>query len=414
MRILHFADLHLGVENYGHIDPATGLSTRLLDILASLDHLVDYALNNKIDLILFCGDAYKNREPSQTHQREFAKRISRLSDAGIPVLLLTGNHDLPNTMGRATSTEIFSTLSVKSVYVSSRPEVIKIPTKSGIVQVASLPWLRRGAMLSREDTHNLNFEQINERMQASLNNIIADHAGKLNPALPAVLAAHVWVAAPNLQVGSERMMTIGQEHALLLSNVANPAFDYIALGHIHKGQVLNSNPPVVYAGSLAKLDFGDEKDEKGFWIIDIEPDAQTEKRRVSYEFHPIKGRRFLTVDVTLDKQDTSPMNTILQAIAQKAEAVKDAIVRLQLTVPSEIEGQFNDLEIKNALKSAHFFAITRDVKREARVRLGRWSAEEVTPLDALKLWLETKNTTPERTEILLDYGRKLIENPDNQ
>ncbi len=414
MRILHFADLHLGVENYGHIDPATGLSTRLLDILASLDHLVDYALNNKIDLILFCGDAYKNREPSQTHQREFAKRISRLSDAGIPVLLLTGNHDLPNTMGRATSTEIFSTLSVKSVYVSSRPEVIKIPTKSGIVQVASLPWLRRGAMLSREDTHNLNFEQINERMQASLNNIIADHAGKLNPALPAVLAAHVWVAAPNLQVGSERMMTIGQEHALLLSNVANPAFDYIALGHIHKGQVLNSNPPVVYAGSLAKLDFGDEKDEKGFWIIDIEPDAQTEKRRVSYEFHPIKGRRFLTVDVTLDKQDISPMNTILQAIAQKAEAVKDAIVRLQLTVPSEIEGQFNDLEIKNALKSAHFFAITRDVKREARVRLGRWSAEEVTPLDALKLWLETKNTTPERTEILLDYGRKLIENPDNQ
>ncbi len=414
MRILHFADLHLGVENYGHIDPTTGLSTRLLDILASLDHLVDYALNNKIDLILFCGDAYKNREPSQTHQREFAKRISRLSDAGIPVLLLTGNHDLPNTMGRATSTEIFSTLSVKSVYVSSRPEVIKIPTKSGIVQVASLPWLRRGAMLSREDTHNLNFEQINERMQASLNNIIADHAGKLNPALPAVLAAHVWVAAPNLQVGSERMMTIGQEHALLLSNVANPAFDYIALGHIHKGQVLNSNPPVVYAGSLAKLDFGDEKDEKGFWIIDIEPDAQTEKRRVSYEFHPIKGRRFLTVDVTLDKQDISPMNTILQAIAQKAEAVKDAIVRLQLTVPSEIEGQFNDLEIKNALKSAHFFAITRDVKREARVRLGRWSAEEVTPLDALKLWLETKNTTPERTEILLDYGRKLIENPDNQ
>jgi exonuclease SbcD len=414
VKILHFADLHLGVENYGHIDPATGLSTRLLDSLASLDHLVDYAIQNKIDLVLFCGDAYKNREPSQTHQRELAKRISRLSYAGIPVFLLTGNHDLPNTMGRATSTEIFSTLSVKSVYVSNRPEVITIPTKSGIVQVASLPWLRRGALLSREDTRNLNFEQINERMQASLNNIIADHAGKLNPALPAVLAAHVWVAAPNLQVGSEKMMTIGQEHALLLSNVANPAFDYIALGHIHKGQVLNSSPPVVYAGSLDKLDFGDEKDEKGFWEIDIEPDAQTGKRHVSYEFHTIKGRRFLTIDVTLEAQDTSPMNIILQAIAQKAEEIRDAIVRLQLTVPSEIEGQLNDAEIRNALKSAHCFAITRDVKREARVRLGKWSAEEVTPMDALRLWLETKNAPPERTEVLLDYGRKLIENPDNQ
>jgi exonuclease SbcD len=414
VKIIHFADLHLGVENYGHIDPATGLSTRLLDILVSFDHLVDYAIHNKIDLILFCGDAYKNREPSQTHQREFAKRISRLSDAGIPVFLLTGNHDLPNTMGRATSTEIFSTLSVKSVYVSNRPEIVNIPTKSGIIQVASLPWLRRGALLSREDTRNLNFEQINERMQASLNNIIADHAGKLNPALPAVLSAHVWVAAPNLQVGSERMMTIGQEHALLLSNVANPTFDYISLGHIHKGQVLNSSPPVVYAGSLDKLDFGDEKDDKGFWVVDIEPDAQAGKRLVSYEFHPIKGRRFLTIDVTLESQDISPMNTILRAIDQKVGEIKDAIVRLQLTLPSEIEGQLNDSEIRNALKTAHFFIITRDVKREARVRLGKWSAEEVTPMDALKLWLETKNATPERTEILLDYGRKLIENPDNQ
>ena len=317
-------------------------------------------------------------------------------------------------MGRATSTEIFSTLAVKNVCVSNRPEVINIPTKSGIIQVASLPWLRRGALLSREDTRNLNFEQINERMQTSLNNIIADHAGKLNPTLPAVLSAHVWVAAPNLQVGSERMMTIGQEHALLLSNVANPAFDYIALGHIHKGQVLNSSPPVVYAGSLDKLDFGDEKDDKGFWVVDIEPGAQAGKRRVSYEFHPIKGRRFLTIDVTLESQDISPMNTILRAIDRKVGEIKDAIVRLQLTLPSEIEGQLNDSEIRNALKTAHFFIITRDVKREARVRLGKWSAEEVTPMDALKLWLETKNATPERTEILLDYGRKLIENPDNQ
>jgi exonuclease SbcD len=409
VRILHFADLHLGVENYGNIDPTTGLSTRLLDILASLDQFVDYALQNQIDLVLFCGDAYKNREPSQTHQREFAKRISRLSDAGIPVFLLTGNHDLPNTMGRATSTEIFSTLSVKNVYVSSRPEVMKIQTKHGTIQIASLPWLRRGALLSKEDTHNLNFEQINEKMQASLSNIIAEHVGKLNPALPSVLTAHVWVATPNLQLGSERMMTIGQEHALLLSNVANPAFDYIALGHIHKGQVLNSSPPVVYAGSLGKLDFGDEKDEKGFWVIDIEPDEHLGKRNVACEFHPIKERRFLTIDVSLTVQDTSPMSTVLEAIEQKAGEIKDAIVRLQLTVPSEIEGHLNDVEIRNALKSAHFFIITRDVKRETRVRLGKWSAEEVTPLDALKIWLDTKNTTPEKAETLLDYGKKLIE-----
>jgi exonuclease SbcD len=410
LKILHFADLHLGVENYGHIDPATGLSTRLLDILESLDKLVDFAIREKVDLVLFCGDAYKNREPSQTHQREFAKRIGHLSEAGIPVFLLTGNHDLPNTMGKATSTEIFSTLSVKNVFVSTRPEIIEISTKHGIVQVASLPWLRRGALLSREDTRNLTFEQINARMQSALNNIIENHISKLKPELPAILAAHVWVAAPNLRVGSERMMTIGQEHALLLSNVASPAFDYVALGHIHKGQVLNSNPPVVYSGSLTKLDFGDEKDDKGFWIVDI--DAGTLKRNTVYSFQPLECRRFVTIEVALDTHDLSPMNTIVQAIKPRSEDIVDAIVRLQLTLPAEIENQLNDAEIRNALKTAHSMSITRDVKRESRVRLGKWTAEEVKPIDALRLWVETKNTSPEKKESILEYGRKLIEGQD--
>ena len=154
MKILHFADLHLGVESYGHIDPTTGVSSRLLDFLSALDQVVDYTLENKVDLVLFCGDAYKSREPSQTQQREFARRINRLTMGGVPMFLLVGNHDLPNAIGRATSTEIFDTLAVKNVYVSNRPEIQHIPTRSGVIQIASLPWLRRSALLSREDTGN--------------------------------------------------------------------------------------------------------------------------------------------------------------------------------------------------------------------------------------------------------------------
>ena len=146
MKILHFADLHLGVESYGHIDPSTGLSSRLLDFLSALDQVVDYALENRVDLVLFCGDAYKTREPTQTQQREFAKRISRLSSSNIPIFLLVGNHDLPNAIARATTTEIFDTLAVKNVYVSNRPDIYHIQTKSGTIQIASLPWLRRSAL----------------------------------------------------------------------------------------------------------------------------------------------------------------------------------------------------------------------------------------------------------------------------
>ncbi|MFC2041044.1 exonuclease subunit SbcD [Chloroflexota bacterium] len=297
MKILHFADLHLGVESYGRIDPATGISSRLLDFLAALDQVVDCALENRVDLVLFCGDAYKSREPSQTQQREFARRISRLSTGGIPIFLLIGNHDLPNAIGKATTTEIFDTLAVKNVYVSNRPDIYRIQTNGGTVQVASLPWLRRSALFGKEETKNLDFEQINQRLQQVLTNIIAAHVSKLDPGLPSILAAHVGVASAT--VGSERLMAIGQEHFLLLGNVANPAFDYVALGHIHKHQVLSDNPPVVYAGSLERVDFGEEEDEKGFYLVEIGPGKGAGQRSVSFAFHPVRGRRFLTINVNL-------------------------------------------------------------------------------------------------------------------
>jgi len=407
MKIIHFADRHLGVESYGRIDPTTGLSSRFLDFLSALDQVVDYALKNRVDLVLFCGDAYKSREPSQTQQREFAKRINRLSTSGIPIFLLIGNHDLPNAIGRATSTEIFDTLAVKNVYVSNRPDIYHIPTNSGIIQIASLPWLRRSGLLSKEDTKNLTFEQINQRLQQVLTNIIAANIPELDPKLPSILAAHVWVSGA--QVGSERSMTIGQEHMLLLSNVAHPAFDYIALGHIHKHQVLSRNPPVVYPGSLERLDFSEAEDDKGFYLVEIKPDKETGKRQVSFDFHPVTGRRFLTINLDIEPQDADPTSTVLRAIAEQEDKSRDAIVRLNISLPAKIEGQLRDNDIRNALKEAHYFTIAKDIKRETRLRLGKWTAEELTPLDALKAYLESKKVSPERTKLLLEYGEKLIQ-----
>jgi exonuclease SbcD len=405
MKIIHFADLHLGVENYGSIDPATGLSTRLNDFLAVLDELVDYALANKADLVLFCGDAYKTREPTQTQQREFAKRISRLATANIPVFLVVGNHDMPNAVGRATATEIFDTLAVKNVTVASRPGTHKIQTKSGAVQIAALPWLRRSALLSREDTKNLNLEQVNQQMQEALTQAISKQAAALDPSLPCMLAAHVSVGAA--KAGSESMMAIGQEPALLLSNIALPAFDYVALGHIHKQQVLRENPPVVYSGSLERVDFSEENDAKGFYVVDIEPGAV--KRKVSYEFHPVKARRFLTINIALEQAEPDPTSKILSVIAGQKEAIQGAIVRLNLSLPSQIEGQVRYHEIREALNPAHFFTVAREIQRETRLRLGSRAAAEITPLAALKAYLESQQVPPERQKTLLEYGAKLIE-----
>jgi exonuclease SbcD len=407
MKIIHFADLHLGVENYGRIDPATGLSTRLNDFLAAFDQLVDYAAENKVDLVLFCGDAYKSREPTQTQQREFARRIERLSTAGIPVFLLVGNHDMPNAAGRATATEIFDTLKVHNVYVSGHPDINTIPTVSGPVQIVSLPWLRRSTLLSREETRNLSIEEVDQRMEQTLTDIIVSHTTKLDPTLPSILAAHVWVTGA--RVGSESSMSIGHEHTLLLSNVALPAFDYVALGHIHRQQVLSENPPVVYSGSLERVDFGEEKDEKGFYVVDIESDDATGKRKVSFEFHPVKNRRFLTINVDLKADDLDPTSSVLRAINERATEADNAVVRLNVTMPAELEGQLRDGDLRESLKDTHYYTISRDVQRETRLRLGDRTAEEIVPLDALKAFLETQNIPEERQKILMEYGKKLIE-----
>jgi exonuclease SbcD len=324
MKIIHFADLHLGVETYGHINPETGLSSRLEDYIKALDQVVEYAVDNKVDLVLFCGDAYKTREPGQTQQREFAKRIKRLSAAGIPLFLLIGNHDLPNALGRATTIEIFDTLSIPGVTVANRPGIHQIKTRGGTIQIAALPWVRRSTLLTREDTRNLDFNQINERLQQTLTGIIAQLANKLDPSLPSILAAHVWVL--NASVGSEKSMSIGQEHMLLLSSVALPAFDYVALGHIHKRQVLNQNPPVIYSGSLERLDFGDENDEKGFYLIEVE-DSAVGRRKVSFDFHPVEARRFFSLTVDIGPLDLDSTSTVLKAIELNQNKISDAVVR---------------------------------------------------------------------------------------
>jgi exonuclease SbcD len=222
-----------------------------------------------------------------------------------------------------------------------------------------------------------------------------------------VLAAHIWVVGA--KVGSESSMTIGQEHALLVSNIIHPAFDYIALGHIHKHQVLNENPPVVYAGSLERLDFGEADDEKGFYLVEITPNGETGKRQVKYDFHPLEGRRFVTVSVKIEPDDIEPTTSVLKAITEKQDAIKDAIVRLQLSLPSESEGQIRDGDIREALKEAHYFNIAKEVRRETRVRLGEGTAEEITPAQALKAYLESKKVPAERAKVLQEYGERLIE-----
>ena len=406
MKIIHFADLHLGVETYGKIDPLTGLSSRFVDFLSTFDQLVDYAVKECADLVIFCGDAYKSRDPSQTQQREFARRVKRLSNCGIPVFLLVGNHDLPGAVGRATTTEIFDTLAVDGVYVAGKPGICRVTTRSGPVQVVSLPWLKRSNVIARDEAKNLELAEVNLRMREILTGIIDNLAGKLDPNVPAILAGHVWVHGAKL--GSEEGMTIGQEHTLLLSAVAKPEFDYVALGHIHRQQVLSGDPPVVYAGSLERVDFGDEGLEKGFYVVDI--GGKGARREVKYRLEPVDGRKFITLEKTLFADDPDPTGTVVKLLMRDAEKIRDNIVRLELTLPQALQAQVCDGDVRAAAEGAYHFVVTKKIERASRVRLADVYVERLTPEQALETYLLAKHKdSPALLQELLEAGRRLLQ-----
>ena len=400
VKVLHFADLHLGVENYGRPDAATGLHTRLLDFMRSFDELVDYALAEPVDLVLFAGDAYKNRDPNPTHQREFARRIQQLASADIPVFLLTGNHDIPSTVGRANTLDIFATLEVPNVHVGRRPATHHITTRSGPVQIVALPWIIRSHLLNRDEYRNHTLSEIEELTLSKLENILKKLVEGLHPDLPTILAAHG--AVQGAVYGSERSVMLGQELVLPSSLLKNDAFDYVALGHIHRHQVLNQRPPLVYAGSVDRIDFGEEREAKGFVVVEVE------KGRADFKFVELTStRRFVTIEVQADGAD--PMAQVQRAIA--AHDIKDAIVRLIIHTTMEKNHLLRDREIHNWLREAFKVGtVVRDVKRVSRLRLGSdQTVEQMTPSQVLERYLQLRRLSKERIEKLMEYGQRVMD-----
>ncbi|NQW23421.1 MAG: exonuclease SbcCD subunit D [SAR202 cluster bacterium] len=407
MRVLHFSDLHIGVENYGRIDPETGLSTRLGDFLDSLDQVVEFALNQGVDLVLLAGDVYKGRDPSQTHQREFAKRLNRLSRSGIPTFILVGNHDLPAASSRATAVDIFPTLEVANVHVGSSLKTYTVDTPSGPLQILAVPWPRRSAILSRDDSRGLSIEQVRQALEERLTNGIEMEAQGLDPNVPAILTAHVTVNGAT--VGTERSMMLGNDHVLLVSALDRPQVEYVALGHIHKHQILRPNPPmVVYSGSLQRVDFSEEGDEKGFCVVDLDATAPQGQRMTNFEFHKLSARSFVTVDVSVESQDADPTTTVVRAIARKE--IADAVVRVRISLPAEANAHLRETEIRAALEPAHFIAaISREVADARRTRISPSEGEDLQPMQALGLYLDSRNIEGERREKIMRKAEELIE-----
>ncbi|HZG65907.1 MAG TPA: exonuclease SbcCD subunit D [Herpetosiphonaceae bacterium] len=403
-KMLHLADLHIGMENYGRTDPATGLNTRLLDYLARLDQVLDYALvEDPVDLVLIAGDIYKSRTPNPTHQREFARRIKRVLRARVPVVILTGNHDMPAASGRAHSVEIFDALAVDGVTIASRMRTYTIDTRNGPVQIVAVPWLNRHALLTKDDLQGLPMTAVDAEMLHRVEDWLERAVATLDPEIPTVLTFHGTLAGATY--GSERAVMLGHDLILPRSVIAQPGIDYVALGHIHKHQVIGGDPPAVYPGSLERVDFGEEHEIKGFVVVDLQKGATT------WRFVEVAARPFVTIEVDV-RQSPDPHERIRRAIAKQRLA--DAIVRVLVKCLPQQRVQIDERVIREEIEASGAVAIAMVALEVERVSRGRFDAVAdelqggLTPRRALELYLRTKEVPPTRQERLLSAADELL------
>lgn len=406
IRVLHFADVHVGMENYGKTDPNTGLSSRVVDFLRRMDEMVEYARDNDVDLVIFAGDAFKTRSPNPTFQREFAWRIQDLAELA-PVLMLVGNHDLPPNALKASTIEIYETLRVPNVTIAHDYGVLEIQTKRGPVVVGTAPYPIRARLMQDLDVSGRTIRDTDRLLEEALANLLVDLAEKADTLAgddtPRILTGHFTVHGASL--GSERNVMLGRDVRISLGVLADTRWDYVALGHIHKHQNMTHDrddvPDVVYSGSIERIDFGEESDVKGFCWVELE------RSNTHYEFVRLMTRPMVTLRIDC-KKVTYPTRKVVGVIRE--HQLENAIVRLIIDLSPETNASLRDSYIRGALMEAgvfHIAGIKRDIERPERARLGG-NPEGLTHEELLDKYLISREVASERRAVLIEKAKEIM------
>ena len=400
----HTADIHFGVENYGRIDPKTGIHTRLLDFKKAFETSVDQAIKEQVDFFLIAGDAYKTPHPTPTQQKLLMQVLFKLYKAGIPVVIVVGNHDHPLSFGKANALDVFNELPLDGFHVFSKPGLIRLETKNGPVQIVGVPWPTRHNVVAKDEHRQKKTSDIIAYLSKRVSEIISELATQLDPNLPAILTGHLTVSN-GIFSGSEKCAIYGTDPLFLPSQLALPEFDYVALGHLHRYQDLNADgyPSVVYSGSTDRVDFGERKETKGYCRVKIDTsDEKSElhryKTRGTHEFVPLNTRPFLQVELTLEK-GKDQTEQIITAI--EAHNIVDAVVKIRYHVPSDMQDTIDLRAVERACSSAHYVVGVIPIRTQP-VRVARAALKVHMNFDTLiSRYIDTKDEYKEMKDRIL-------------
>jgi exonuclease SbcD len=323
MRIAHISDTHLGYRALFRADPETGRNQRSLDIEHAYETAVTDILFRNVDLVIHSGDVFHHTRPSWPALRCFIRQTRRLEEAGLPIIVIGGNHDTPRLRTSGSAYSVLDLALPKTTFVTGYEEELPALDESMNLHIIAVP---------------------HGKLTDDIPPFTRPEPGKRN-----VLITHGLVPGMNLRGHREP----GEEE--VSDSILDASFDYIALGHYHLWSKQRHN--AWYAGSTERMGFGDEDVDPGYLIVQLgAPGEPPEVEHIPLPARPMK---------TLPELDADGMDA--REIADKVLA------------------QLKKLNMPQAITRISIAKAHRPVRREAESILRRestdvvWSLQVYTP-----------------------------------
>ena len=237
MKFFHFSDTHLGYSDYHKIDPQTGINQREQDFYNAWSHIIEQILEHKPDFVVHAGDLFHTTRPTNRAIAVALEGIQKVSDAGIPFVLISGNHSTPKI--RSTGSIFESITLFPNVYAAFQ-------SKYENFQIRDC------------EIHCIPHCSLTEELQSEFEKITSDPKLKYQ-----ILVTHgSWAGEKSFSMGE-----FNEQHLPDPENVLDIQFNYIALGHYHKH--IEIKPTVIYSGSTEKTSFNEAGNTNGFVLVDL-------------------------------------------------------------------------------------------------------------------------------------------------
>ena len=363
MRFLHLSDLHLG-KRLGELSLLPDQEHILKEILTIIDNEVP-------DAVLIAGDVYDKSTPSEEAVKLFGGFLSGLAERHLPVYIISGNHDSAVRLSFAADLIDSSGIHIAPVYDGSvKPFLLK---KNGqMVNIYLLPYLKpvivRNVLPDRaEEIHNHN-----EALRVALDNIDID------PSSCNILLAHQFVTGAS-RTESEEVSVGGMDN---VDASLFDAFDYVALGHLHRPQSIGRET-LRYCGTPLKYSFSEAGDTKSVTLVDIDMEKNISIRIIPLvPLHDMREIKGTYNELTAKKNyENTAVDDYLHITLTDEEDIPDGVSKLQIIYP-------------NLLK------LTYDNERTRQGHIPEASAdtEKKDPLTLFSEFFESVNNRPMSTK----------------